>query len=165
MQYFKHCAMRNTFQQSKYSTLYEELVSKASYIHLDMLLICIIDFLLQSKWFKSHIVYNRYDRYFKNQADYDLIGIWSVSAIFLSLPISCTDFNNVGVSQKLAKIAQTLLVKHWNYIQNVTISRLFYVYKCVHVVPYSLLLVALNEVFCITLVQIHAVLERLQQQK
>ena len=34
--------------------------------------------------------------------------------IFLLLLISCTDFNNVGVSQKLAKIAQKLLVKHWN---------------------------------------------------
>ena len=28
---------------------YEELVSKTSYIHPDMLLICIIDFLLQLK--------------------------------------------------------------------------------------------------------------------
>ena len=60
------------------------------------------------------LVYNRYDRYFKNRADYGLIGIWSVSANFLLLPISCTDFNNVGVSQKLAKIAQKMLVKHWN---------------------------------------------------
>ena len=31
---------------------------------------------------------------------------------FLLLPISCTDFNNVGVSQKSAKIAQKMLVKH-----------------------------------------------------
>ena len=51
---------------------------------------------------------------FKNRADYGLIGIWSVSANFLLLPISCTDFNNVGVSQKSAKIAQKMLVKHWN---------------------------------------------------
>ena len=60
------------------------------------------------------LVYNRYDRYFKNRADYGLIGIWSVSADFLLSPISCTDFNNVGVSQKSAKIAQKMLVKHWN---------------------------------------------------
>ena len=60
------------------------------------------------------LVYNRYDRYFKNRADYGLIGIWSVSADFLLLPISCTDFNNVGVSQKSAKIAQKMLVKNWN---------------------------------------------------
>ena len=52
------------------------------------------------------LVYNRYDRYFKNRADYGLIGIWSVSANFLLLPIFCTDFNNVGVSQKSAKITQ-----------------------------------------------------------
>ena len=30
-------------------SIYEELVSKTSYIHPDMLLICIIDFLLQLK--------------------------------------------------------------------------------------------------------------------
>ena len=34
----------------------------------------------------------------------------SVSAKFLLLPISCTNFNNVGVSQKSAKIAQKMLV-------------------------------------------------------
>ena len=60
------------------------------------------------------LVYNRYDQYFKNRTDYGLIGIWSVSANFLLLPIFCTDFNNVGVSQKSAKIAQKMLVKHWN---------------------------------------------------
>ena len=36
------------------SFIYEEFVSKTSYIHPDMLLICIIDFLLQLKQFKSH---------------------------------------------------------------------------------------------------------------
>ena len=35
-------------------SLFEELVSKTSYIHPDMLLICIIDFLLLLKLFKSH---------------------------------------------------------------------------------------------------------------
>ena len=33
----------------KLNCIYEELVSKTSYIHSDMLLICIIDFLLQLK--------------------------------------------------------------------------------------------------------------------
>ena len=68
----------------------------------------------QLVWRGTLVVYNRYDRYFKNRADYGLIGIWSVSANILLLPISCTDFNNVGVSQKSAKIAQKMLVKHWN---------------------------------------------------
>ena len=39
-----------------------------------------------------------------------MIGIWSVSTKFLLLPISCTDFNTVGVSQKSSKIAQKMLV-------------------------------------------------------
>ena len=37
-------------------TKYEELVSKTSYIHSDMLLIFIIDFILQSKKIKIYVI-------------------------------------------------------------------------------------------------------------
>ena len=52
------------------------------------------------------IVYNRYDHYFKNRADYGLTSIWSVWVKFLLLPISCTDFNNVG--------SVTEIIQNWS---------------------------------------------------
>ena len=46
----KHITLREDNNQNKHSNyIYEELVSKTSYIHPDMLLIYIIDFLLQFK--------------------------------------------------------------------------------------------------------------------
>ena len=45
-------------KSTKVIPVFEELVSKTCYIHSDMLLICIIDFILQLKRFKTYVLFS-----------------------------------------------------------------------------------------------------------